>query len=261
MTRICLHYNSLQVFEREMVMMLRDSNHRIFGWLAVVSVILGILIVGCSTTEMGISLQGGGSSVATQGDPSGDAEGIENGKNLFATTGCVGCHTTDGKGGLAGPDVSNEAAKGRSREWLAEKIRNPKVDNPQTLMPACPTLSDEEIGNLVDYMLSLATPGTQPAATGARTAQGLPVIPAISASPAPAAGTTRAKPAAPAASASPLAVGGKMWSQRCGQCHNLRPASEYSDAQWAAAMHHMRIRVPLTGEEHKNILIFLQATN
>jgi len=261
MTRICLHYNSLQVFEREMVMMLRDSDHHVFAWSAVISVILSILIVGCSTTEMGISLQGGGSSVATQGGPSGDADGIENGKNLFATTGCAGCHTTDGKGGLAGPDLSNEAGKGRSREWLAEKIRDPKVDNPQTIMPAVPTLTDEDIGDVVNYLLSLPGTGTQTAATGARTAPGLPVVPVVAVSAAPPAGTTQGKAAARAAAPSPIAVGGKMWSQRCGQCHNLRPASEYSDAQWAVAMHHMRIRVPLTGEEHRNILKFLQATN
>jgi mono/diheme cytochrome c family protein len=257
---ICSHCNLPQAFEREMVMMLRDLNHRVFASSAVISVILGILIVGCSTTEFGISLPGGGSSVGAQDDPPGDADSAANGKNLFTTTGCVGCHTTDGKGGLAGPDVSNEAGKGRSREWIAGKIRNPKVDNPQTVMPACPTLSDEDVDDLVNYLLSLPTAGTQ-AATGVRTARGLPIVPAISASWTPAAKTPQGQPAAPAASTSPLAVGGKMWSQRCGQCHNLRPASQYSDAQWAVAMHHMRIRVPLTGEEQRNMLKFLQATN
>jgi mono/diheme cytochrome c family protein len=242
-------------------MMLRDSNHRVFAWSAVTAVILSILIVGCSTTEFGINLHSGGSSVAAQDDPPGDADSIENGKNLFASTGCVGCHTTDGKGGLAGPDLSNEPGKGRSREWLAGKIRDPKVDNPQTIMPTVPALLDEDIDDLVAYLLSLPTAGARTAATDAGTAQqDPPVVPAIFASSAPGAGTAQGQPAAPAASASPLAVGGKMWSQRCGQCHNLRPASQYSDAQWAAAMHHMRIRVPLTGEEYRNILKFLQAT-
>ncbi len=242
-------------------MMLSDSNHRVFAWSAAISVFLGILIAGCSTTDLGVSSQGGGSSVGTQDDPPGNANSIEDGRNLFVTTGCVGCHTTDGKGGLAGPDLSNEPAKGRSREWLAEKIRNPKVDNPQTIMPAYPALVDQDIDNLVDYLLSLPSAGTRAAATGTRTAQGLPIVPVVSVSTAPAPGTTQDKPAAPAASSSPLAIGGRMWSQRCGQCHNLRPASEYSDAQWTVTMHHMRIRVPLTGEEHRNILKFLQATN
>jgi hypothetical protein len=66
-----------------------------------------------------------------------------------------------------------------------------------------------------------------------------------------------ASPARPAS----IAAGGKAWGQRCGRCHNLRPPSEYSDAQWAVAVQHMRVRVPLTGEEQRRILEFLQATN
>jgi len=107
-------------------------------------------------------------------------------------------------------------------------------------MPAYPTLSDEQVNNLVDYMLSLKTASAPTGAAAARTMQGRQTVSTVS---------------------SPIAVGGTTWSRRCGQCHNLRPPSEYSDAQWAVAMHHMRVRVPLTGAEQKDILVFLQASN
>ena len=106
-------------------------------------------------------------------------------------------------------------------------------------MPAYATLSDEQVNDLVDYMLSLTTTGGQAGATATRTTEGRPT----------------------ASVASSVTTGGIMWSRRCGQCHDLRPPSEYSDAQWAVAVHHMRVRVPLTGEEQRDILAFLQASN
>ena len=224
-----------------------DSNLRILGWLAAIAVILGFLIAGCSTTDSAGGQQARDSSLGgqadppnAQGDPNSSSPGVESGKKLFATLGCAGCHTTDGKGGLAGPDLSNEPSKGRSREWLATKIHNPKADNPQSIMPANPTLSDDQVGNLVDYMRSLKTASAQTGAAAARTMLGQPTGSTVS---------------------SPAAAGGATWSHRCGQCHNLRPPSEYSDAQWAVAVHHMRVRVPLTGEEQRDVLKFLQASN
>ena len=140
----------------------------------------------------------GGSSLRAQtdppdapGDPNVSSASVDSGKQLSTTLGCAGCHTTNGKGGLAGPDLSNEPGKGRSREWLATEIRNPKADNPQAIMPAYPALLDDDIDDLVNYLLSLPAAGAPTAATGARTAQGVQM--------------------APAASASPLAIGGKMW--------------------------------------------------
>jgi len=222
-----------------------ESSQRILRWSAAMSVVLGIVIAGCSTGDPPGGPQAPGSSLRAQADPpdiQGDlissSAGVENGKRLFTALGCVGCHTTDGKGGLAGPDLSNEADKGRSRQWLATKIRDPKADHPESIMPANPALSDDQVNSLVDYLLSLTPTGAQTAATALQ-------------APSPAA--TVSSPSA--------ASGGAMWSRRCGQCHNLRPPSDYSDAQWAVALHHMRVRVPLTGEEQRDILSFLQTSN
>ncbi len=227
-------------------MILGDSHQRIFAWSVAIFAILSIVIASCSTTDpssrqqaRGSSLGGQGDPPDAQGDPNSSSASVESGKGLFVTLGCMGCHVVNGKGGLAGSDLSNEANKGRSREWLETKIRNPKADDPQTLMPAYATLSDEQVNDLVDYMLSLRTTGGQAGATATRTTEGRPT----------------------ASVASSVTTGGIMWSRRCRQCHDLRPPSEYSDAQWAVTVHHMRVRVPLTGGEQRDILAFLQASN
>lgn len=229
-------------------MVLNHSKQRVFAGTAVFLGILSLMIVSCSNTDRssGLQARGAGSdsranASSPQDDPPPSAADIENGQKLFASNGCAGCHTVNGKGGLAGPDVSNEAGKGRSRDWLATKIRNPKADNPQSIMPAATSLSDEQISNLVDYLLSLTPGGGQAAA--------------------PTGGTAAGRPAATMAVSSSVAAGGATWSQRCGQCHNLRSPSEYSDAQWAVAVQHMRVRVPLTGKEQRDVLAFLQASN
>ena len=53
----------------------------------------------------------------------------------------------------------------------------------------------------------------------------------------------------------------QMWAENCNRCHNIRPAGEFSDAQWDVIMHHMRVRANLTGEEYRQILTFLKASN
>ncbi len=231
-------------------MVLDRSHPRVLAWLVGVSVILSFVIASCSTTRQSSPTMDQSSSnlirpagfarAVDPPDSNASAADAKTGKDLYDTLGCAACHVVNGPGGKAGPDLSNEANKGRSRSWLTTKLRNPKADNPQTLMPAYGNLSDQQVSNLVDYMLSLTATGGPAGATAPQITSGRPATPTVS---------------------SAIAVGGTMWSQRCGQCHNLRPASEYSDAQWAVAMHHMRVRVPLTGEEQRKILAFLQASN
>jgi cytochrome c5 len=70
------------------------------------------------------------------------------------------------------------------------------------------------------------------------------------------------KPKALASGAATLELSGnELWSQNCGQCHNSRSPKDYSDAQWAVAVMHMRIQARLTGEEERKIRQFLQASN
>jgi len=55
--------------------------------------------------------------------------------------------------------------------------------------------------------------------------------------------------------------GSQLWSENCARCHNMRPPTTYSDAEWEVAMHHMRIRAQLSAEEYKAILEFLKSAN
>jgi hypothetical protein len=54
--------------------------------------------------------------------------------------------------------------------------------------------------------------------------------------------------------------GSRLWAQNCIRCHNMRPPTTYSDAQWEVIMMHMRIRANLTPTEHKQILEFLKGS-
>ena len=55
--------------------------------------------------------------------------------------------------------------------------------------------------------------------------------------------------------------GAQLWSQTCARCHNLRSPETYSPAQWEVAVHHMRLRANLTGEEAAKIVAFLKSAS
>jgi len=54
-------------------------------------------------------------------------------------------------------------------------------------------------------------------------------------------------------------AGAQLWAENCSRCHNIRPPQGFSDSQWQAITHHMRLRANLTGEETRKITEFLQA--
>ena len=198
-----------------------------------------LLFSGCSTKEKQVnetlSISNGNDPKAISQDPPGN--GIANGRNLFETLGCMGCHTVNGKGGKVGPDLTDEGNKGRTRPWLTTQIENPRRNDPQSIMPAFTNMTNEQMNDLIDYLMSLS--GRNDSNANIK-------------------GVTNVSSKNTNIS---LTTAGQMWSEICGQCHNLRPPSEYSDAQWTAAMDQMRLLVPLTGQEHNEILEFLQASN
>jgi hypothetical protein len=55
--------------------------------------------------------------------------------------------------------------------------------------------------------------------------------------------------------------GAQLWSDNCMRCHNLRPPTQFSNAEWQIIVHHMRVRANLTGEEQREILSFIQSAN
>jgi len=53
--------------------------------------------------------------------------------------------------------------------------------------------------------------------------------------------------------------GEELWSNNCLRCHNIRPPTMYSDAQWDVIVHHMRLRANITGPEQRAIVSFLKS--
>jgi len=72
-----------------------------------------------------------------------------------------------------------------------------------------------------------------------------------------------AAPAAVRAQVNPLLIGegAQVWANNCGRCHNIRPPTERTDAQWATVLMHMRARANLTRHQADAVLAYLQATN
>jgi ubiquinol-cytochrome c reductase cytochrome b subunit len=83
------------------------------------------------------------------------SQSAREGSALAGSLGCTGCHSINGTGGKVGPDLSNESRQGRSRAWLMDQIRNPKSHNPNTIMPPYPSLTQQQLGQIVDYLQSL----------------------------------------------------------------------------------------------------------
>jgi ubiquinol-cytochrome c reductase cytochrome b subunit len=96
------------------------------------------------------------------------SETVKKGEKIYQSAGCGSCHRVNGEGGTIGPDLSNQGQRGRSREWLTVQIRDPKVHVPDSTMPAITSLSDQQMTELVDYLLSLKT---GPSVAGAESAQ------------------------------------------------------------------------------------------
>ena len=55
--------------------------------------------------------------------------------------------------------------------------------------------------------------------------------------------------------------GATTWANNCTRCHEMRSPTEFRDDIWKPIMAHMRIRGGLTGEQQRDVLAFLQASN
>ena len=58
-----------------------------------------------------------------------------------------------------------------------------------------------------------------------------------------------------------VTAGAKAWAGNCSRCHNMRGPQEFQDQYWRVIVSHMRVRAGLTGQEARDILAFLQASN
>ncbi len=76
------------------------------------------------------------------------------GAQVFAQNGCAQCHTANGVGGAIGP-VLNGVGRRRTRDWIAQHLRNPQSQTPGSIMPSFERLSAQDRDALISYLLSL----------------------------------------------------------------------------------------------------------
>jgi mono/diheme cytochrome c family protein len=88
-----------------------------------------------------------------EGDIPGVPE-LTDGRRLFDTRGCRGCHKLNGVGGSIGPDLSEEGAIHRAPEWLERHFLDPKAVSRGSAMPNF-HFTKEQARALTFYMLSL----------------------------------------------------------------------------------------------------------
>ncbi len=79
---------------------------------------------------------------------------LTEGRRLFETEGCHGCHKLNGVGGSIGPDLTQEGANNRSPQWLEAHFLSPSKVSPGTAMPNF-HFTHQQARALTYYMLSL----------------------------------------------------------------------------------------------------------
>ncbi|MGD0498956.1 MAG: c-type cytochrome [Bryobacteraceae bacterium] len=81
---------------------------------------------------------------------------LTDGRRLFETQGCRGCHKLNGVGGSIGPDLTEEGAVRRSPEWLERHFLDPNAVSRNSPMPNF-HFTKEQARALTFYMLSLTS--------------------------------------------------------------------------------------------------------
>lgn len=81
-------------------------------------------------------------------------QGVSPGAAVFHTSGCMNCHSLNGKGGSYGPALDTIGRK-LSKEKFERVIRNPKSVNPSAKMPPQTQLSDREIEEVATFLSNL----------------------------------------------------------------------------------------------------------
>ncbi len=185
------------------------------GWFIAVAAFIALTLAGAYSKPEGMeTVAATAPTAAPPPAPVALSASEKAGSDLFKAQGCVACHRIGGAGGNIGPDLSGEGLKGRSRQWLADHLRNPKAHDPTTVMPSFAALSDQANSQLVDYLESLKEKTTAAAPAGSVTAAAL--------GQAPAAGTfigPRGEPGMAANIIGSADHGAILFEKTCFSCH------------------------------------------
>jgi cbb3-type cytochrome oxidase cytochrome c subunit len=125
-------------------------------WTSNTKTLLAVAGLTLSASLLGMAgcAKGDGGSPSAPNAPN-NAALIAAGKNVVAANGCVRCHSIGGQGGRMGPDLSQEGARGRTPQWIADHVKNPRTHNPRSRMPAFQNLSANDLNALGTYLASL----------------------------------------------------------------------------------------------------------
>jgi len=76
------------------------------------------------------------------------------GAELFASSGCLSCHTYAGQGStnLGAPDLTEEGLKNRGLQWQIDHLVNPASKSPGSPMPPFGNLGAENLRNLAIFL-------------------------------------------------------------------------------------------------------------
>lgn len=197
-----------------------------------VGFVVSFTVIGYLSHPEGV---GGTSGPPPSGSPAGLSPSAREGSRLVASLGCHGCHSINGVGGAVGPDLSDESSRGHSRAWLAAQIRDPKSHDPKTIMPSYPTLTDTQVNQIVDYLMSLGAPSGSrssgeafaaepPAPARSSIPARVPTNPSMAATPihgiGPISGSGAPGPPGPAASViGSVQHGATLFGLYCASCH------------------------------------------
>ncbi|MGE5645925.1 MAG: cytochrome b N-terminal domain-containing protein [Acidobacteriota bacterium] len=75
------------------------------------------------------------------------------GAQIFLANGCAACHMVNGAGGGVGPPL-NGLSRRRTREWVAQHLRDPKSQTPGTAMPPF-QFTEQDRDRLIAYLFAL----------------------------------------------------------------------------------------------------------
>jgi mono/diheme cytochrome c family protein len=78
---------------------------------------------------------------------------LTRGKKWVESDGCLACHKLGDKGGTTSTDLTKVGARSKAPQ-IATKIKNPKKDNPNSIMPPS-RRPDKEINIMAAYLASL----------------------------------------------------------------------------------------------------------
>ena len=116
-----------------------------------------------TTTSGGGGGGGGGTETTTSGGGGGGGGGAANGKALFASNGCVSCHTYKPAGSKAtvGPDLDKLASYAKQAKKPLEPFTHESIVQPDAyvqpgfprgVMPSFASLSKDQVDALVSFL-------------------------------------------------------------------------------------------------------------